>query len=61
MTNENGTRPNCSKVKVKVDLLGNFPQKIKVVEEDDETGREETKWIKIRYDYLQKYYKTCSK
>lgn len=44
-----------------MNLLANFPQRIKIVEEEYETGPEESKWIKIKYDYVPKYFKTCKK
>lgn len=37
----NGTRPNCAKFKVEVNLLGNFTQRITIVEQYDESGKEE--------------------
>ncbi|XP_019265782.1 PREDICTED: uncharacterized protein LOC109243329 [Nicotiana attenuata] len=55
------TRPSCAKVKVEVNLLATLPQRIKIIEEADETGPEESKWIKIKYDYMPKYCKTCNK
>lgn len=61
LATQNGTRPSCAKVKVEVNLLINLPQRIKIVEEEDETGPEESKWIMIRYDYMPKYYKSCKK
>lgn len=61
LVTQNGTRPSCAKVKVEVNLLSTFPQRIKIVEEEDETGPEESKWIKIRYNYMPKYCKTCKK
>ncbi|XP_075106984.1 uncharacterized protein LOC142179976 [Nicotiana tabacum] len=54
-------RPSCAKVNVEVNLLSTFPQHIKIVEEEDEYGPEEFKWIKIKYDYMPKYCKTCKK
>lgn len=61
LATQNGTRPSCAKVKVEVNLLSYFPQRIKIVEDEDESGPEEYKWIKIRYDYMLKYCKTCKK
>lgn len=61
LATQNGTRPSCAKVKVEVNLLAKFSQRIKRVEEDDETGPDESKWIKIKYDYLSKYCNTCRK
>ncbi|XP_070005549.1 uncharacterized protein [Nicotiana sylvestris] len=59
LATQNCTRPSCAKVKVEVNLLANLSQRIKIVEEEDETGPEEFKWIKIRYDYMPKYCKYC--
>lgn len=56
-----GTRTSCAKVKVEVNLLDTLPQRIKIVEEEDETGPGESKWVKNKYNYMPKYYKTCSK
>nr|XP_009593384.1 uncharacterized protein LOC104090048 [Nicotiana tomentosiformis] len=61
LATQNGTRPSCAKVKVEVNLLSKFPQRIKIVEDEDESGPEEFKWIKIRYDYMPKYCKSCKK
>lgn len=61
LATQNGTWPSCAKVKVEVNLLANLPQRIKIVEEEDETRPEEFKWIKIRYDYMPKYCKSCKK
>uniref|UniRef100_A0A1S3Y8I6 DUF4283 domain-containing protein n=1 Tax=Nicotiana tabacum TaxID=4097 RepID=A0A1S3Y8I6_TOBAC len=61
LATQNGTRSSCAKVKVEVNLMANLPQRIKIVEEEDETGPEEFKWIKIRYDYMPKYCKSCKK
>lgn len=36
-------------------------KELRFFEEADETGPEESKWIKIRYDYMPKYCKTCKK
>ncbi|XP_070039223.1 uncharacterized protein [Nicotiana tomentosiformis] len=61
LATQNGTIPSCAKVKVEVNLLAIFPQRIKIIEEEDETGPKESKWIKIKYDYMPKYCKTCKK
>ncbi|XP_019240366.1 PREDICTED: uncharacterized protein LOC109220355 [Nicotiana attenuata] len=61
LATQNGTRPSCAKVKVKVNLLGNIPKRIKIVEEADESGPEEFKLIRIKYDYMPKYCKPCKK
>ncbi|XP_070045511.1 uncharacterized protein [Nicotiana tomentosiformis] len=45
LATQNATRPSCSKVKVEVNLLAKFPQRIKIVEEEeDESGPKEFKW-----------------
>ncbi|XP_075083562.1 uncharacterized protein LOC142167296 [Nicotiana tabacum] len=61
LATQNGTRPSCAKVKVEVNLLSKFPHRIKIVEEADESGPEEFKWIRIKYDYVPKYCKPCKK
>ncbi|XP_070046775.1 uncharacterized protein [Nicotiana tomentosiformis] len=61
LATQNGTRPSCANVKVEVNLLSNIPQRIKIEEEEDESGPEKFKWIKIRYDYMLKYCKSCKK
>lgn len=35
--------------------------RIKIIEEEDETGPEKSKWTKIKYDYMPKYCKTFKK
>ncbi|XP_070014210.1 uncharacterized protein [Nicotiana sylvestris] len=45
LATQNGTRPSCAKVKVEVNLLGNFPKHIKIVEEAHESGPEEFKYV----------------
>lgn len=59
LATQNCTRPSCAKVNVEVNLLAKLPQRIKIVEEDDEIGPDESKCIKIKCDYLPKYCKTC--
>ncbi|XP_070046621.1 uncharacterized protein [Nicotiana tomentosiformis] len=61
LATQNRTSPSCAKVKAEVNLLSKFPQRIKIIEEEDEYGPEEFKWIKIKYDYMPKYCKTCKK
>nr|XP_016452471.1 PREDICTED: uncharacterized protein LOC107777024 [Nicotiana tabacum] len=61
LATQNDTRPSCAKVKVEVNLLSKFSQRIKLVEEEDEFGLEEFKWIKIKYDYIPKYCSACNK
>ncbi|KAH0658120.1 hypothetical protein KY289_026868 [Solanum tuberosum] len=59
MATQNKTRPSCAKVKVVVDLLAQHPQRIKIAEEDEVTGKLNSKWITIKYDYLPKYCSHC--
>lgn len=61
MATQNCTRPSCAKVKVEVNLLANVPQGTKIIEEGDESGLEESKWIKIKYEYVPKYCISCKK
>lgn len=35
---KNQTRHSCARVKVEVDLIANFPQRIRINEEDNVTG-----------------------
>lgn len=58
LTIQNKTRPSCAKVKVEVDLLGDFPEKINVGMRM-KSGEIKEKWIQIRYNYVSKYCKTC--
>ncbi|KAG5570642.1 hypothetical protein H5410_060408 [Solanum commersonii] len=58
MATRNQTRPSCARVKVEVDLLEEFPKRIKIgLKKKD--GDMTEKWIKIKYDYVPKYCKTC--
>lgn len=53
-TSKNQTRPSCARVKVEVDLVEDFPKRIKVgIKKGDEEVLE--KWIRIKYDYVPKY------
>ncbi|XP_070009900.1 uncharacterized protein LOC142178918 [Nicotiana tabacum] len=61
LASQNGTRPSSAKVKVEVNLLAKFPQRTRVVEEEDDSGPKESKWIKTEYDYMPKYCNTCKK
>lgn len=55
---KNQTRPNCARVKVEVDLIREFSKCIKIGIK--KKGRKVIeKWIKIKYDYVPKYCKTC--
>ncbi|XP_016546560.2 uncharacterized protein LOC107846788 [Capsicum annuum] len=54
---KNQTRPSYARVKVEVDLLGEFPTCINVgVKKQNKEVSE--KWITIKYDYVPKYCKT---
>ena len=52
------TRPSCARVKVEVDIMKEFPERIKIGM-INQSGEVMEKWIKIRYDYVPKYCKTC--
>lgn len=55
MATKNKTRPSCARVKVEVDLLGEFSKRIKIgIKQDGEEVPE--KWVQIKYDYLLRYY-----
>ncbi|KAH0689957.1 hypothetical protein KY289_017315 [Solanum tuberosum] len=56
---KNKTRPSCARVKVEVDLLGEFPKRIKIGIKQ-ENGAVLEKWTPIKYDYVPKYCITCS-
>lgn len=51
--------PSCSRVRVQVDLLDDFPDyvKMEIFISISEVSRIER--VKIQYDYLPKYYKRC--
>ncbi|WMV43302.1 hypothetical protein MTR67_036687 [Solanum verrucosum] len=59
MATRNQTRPSCAKVKIEVDLMAKLPQRVRIMEEDDDTGSIKSKWIKVQYDYMPKYCKEC--
>ncbi|KAK4732458.1 hypothetical protein R3W88_025446 [Solanum pinnatisectum] len=58
MATINKTRPSCARVKVEVDLLGEFSKRINVGVRN-KSGEIMEKWITIKYDYMPKYCKTC--
>ncbi|KAK4733469.1 hypothetical protein R3W88_007730 [Solanum pinnatisectum] len=58
MATLNKTKPSCARVKVEVDLMGDFPNRINVGVRK-RTGEVVEKWISIKYDYLPKYCNTC--
>lgn len=45
-------------MKVEVDLLGEFPKRIKIGIKQD-GGEVLEKWVQIKYDYLPRYCQTC--
>ncbi|KAH0661435.1 hypothetical protein KY284_026366 [Solanum tuberosum] len=53
------TRPSCGRVKVLVDLKGNFPNSVQMKIENPKTGKIRSNMIKIQYDYVPKYYFEC--
>ncbi|WMV20831.1 hypothetical protein MTR67_014216 [Solanum verrucosum] len=58
MATKNQTRPSCARVKVEVDLLGEFPKRINIGVRK-QSGEVVEKWIRIKYDYVPKYCVTC--
>ncbi|KAK6795475.1 hypothetical protein RDI58_008928 [Solanum bulbocastanum] len=59
MATKNQTRPSCARVKIKVDLIATLPQRVKINEENDNTGKIKSKWIKVQYDCIPKYCTEC--
>ncbi|XP_049406305.1 uncharacterized protein LOC125869967 [Solanum stenotomum] len=57
MATKNQTKPSCARVKVEVDLLREFPKRIKIGMRMQNNDVAE-KWIKINYDYVPKYCQT---
>ncbi|XP_049378160.1 uncharacterized protein LOC125842928 [Solanum stenotomum] len=58
LATQNKTRPSCARVKVEVDLLGEFPKIINLGMRL-KMGEVKEKWIRNNYDYVPKYYKFC--
>lgn len=58
LATQNQTRPSCVRVKVEVDLLKDFPERINVGTQKKSEEVEEV-WITINYDYVHKYCKNC--
>ncbi|KAG5589354.1 hypothetical protein H5410_039868 [Solanum commersonii] len=50
LATKNQTRPSCARVKVEVDLFGEFPKRINVGVRK-QSGEVVEKWIRIKYDY----------
>lgn len=55
----NKTRPSCARVKVLVDLKGDFPKSITMDIENEVTGEVRMEEIHIRYDYVPFYCDVC--
>lgn len=55
LATQNKIRLSCTRVIVKVDLLGDFPKRINI-EMRKKTGEVVEKWINIKYDHVPKYY-----
>lgn len=58
METKNQTMSSCAEVKVKVDLLGEFPKGINIGMKKKNGGVAEI-WIGIKFDYVPKYCKNC--
>ncbi|KAH0716807.1 hypothetical protein KY290_013066 [Solanum tuberosum] len=58
LATQNKTRPSCARVKVEVDLLGEFSKR-KNIGMRKKTREIMEKWVTINYDYVPKYCKTC--
>ncbi|KAH0743284.1 hypothetical protein KY290_031277 [Solanum tuberosum] len=58
MATQNRTRPSCARVKVEVDLLGDFPKRISIGMRK-KSGEVMEKWVVINYDYVLKYCRSC--
>lgn len=59
MAMKNQSRQSCTKAKIEVDFLGEFPQKIQVGYRKAIINEVKAKWINIKYDYIPKYFKIC--
>lgn len=57
MATRNQTRPSCARVKVEVDLLQEFPKRIKIGVRQ-KGGDILEKWAPIKYDYVSRYCST---
>ncbi|KAF3623205.1 hypothetical protein FXO37_31978 [Capsicum annuum] len=53
------TRPRCARVKVQVDLLTEFLDFMEMQIVNDKTNESRIEKVKIKYDFLPKYYKEC--
>lgn len=59
MATINKTHPSFARVKVLVDLLADLLKKLRMDMENEATGEICIEWMKIKYDYLPMYCKTC--
>ncbi|KAG5579777.1 hypothetical protein H5410_050404 [Solanum commersonii] len=53
----NKTHPSCTRVKVELDMLGEFPKRINVGMRK-KSRKVLERWVTIKYDYVPKYFKT---
>lgn len=61
METRNQTIPSFDKVKIEVDLTVNSPQRVRIIEEEEDNTKDiKYKCINVKYDYMQKYCKECS-
>ncbi|KAK4729971.1 hypothetical protein R3W88_022959 [Solanum pinnatisectum] len=54
-------RPSCARVKVLVDLKGNFPISVQMNIKNPKRGEMRSSLITIQYDYVPKYYLECKR
>ncbi|KAH0712101.1 hypothetical protein KY289_008060 [Solanum tuberosum] len=59
MATKNKSRSSCAKVKVEVDLLRDFPKLINVGIKKTSSVQILSTWVKLKYDYMPKYYNPC--
>lgn len=58
LATKNQTIPRYARNKVEVDLLGEFPKRIKIGIQQG-SGEMLEKWIRIKYDYILIYCTNC--
>jgi len=59
MATINKTRPSCARVKVQVDIRGEFPKFVEMEIINEATKESRLENVKIQYDMLPKYCKQC--
>ncbi|KAH0644843.1 hypothetical protein KY284_032727 [Solanum tuberosum] len=59
MATINKTRPSCARVKVQVDILGEFPKFVEMEIINEATKESRLENVRIQYDMLPKYCKQC--